>query len=503
MEALNENTAKIVHVLSQAVDAMRAQHSVEESIECVSKLLLLKKLLDQQPRNNLRLFSEEADNLSEALAKRTSEKGYLRRNNRTLSSHPSTGKSVLQPLASTSQTSSKLIIDLEKHDPTLEGDSISLEVNFWNRFSRETLQRVMEILDQLNLSDSYLSNANDLGEAYENFLEKYAEVERFRREVYTPTQLCKMLIELILPEQGNSIYDPACGSGELLAAAAKFIQRSKEESIEIAVFGQTPIEQGQKIAKINLMLHGVYDPDIRLGNSVLSPQFVANNELLLFDVVLTNPPFGVRFPSEDLRAAKQSSRFPYGVPPSGSDGVSLYIQHALSSLKATGKAAMILPRGVLFRESEKNIRKHLIEADQIEAVIELAPKLFHSTSIPVVVIVFNKNKTHKQCILLVDASHEYETERGRNHLSPEQFKRIVSTYHNFSGTKFSRSVSIEEIRANVYDLTVDRYVKQDKEEFDITAEFERLHQLDTRQIELEKSMNNHLWKLGIKVYQDL
>ena len=455
------NAAYITHVLSQAVNIMRAQHSVGESIECVSKLLLLKRLIDQQPGMNSGNFSLEAVNLSEAI--------------------------------------SKLTADLEKHDPALEGVFVSSEANFWNRFSDEILQQVMQLLDELDLSPTNLTNANDLGQAYENFIEKYAEIERFQREVYTPVQVCRLLVELTRLEQVTSIYDPACGSGELLAAAVAYIQRSKGETAEIAVFGQTPIEQGQTIAKINLMLHGIHHPDIRLGNNILSPRFVANNQPMLFDIALANPPFGLKRSPEVLIDAKWSDRSPDGVPRNGSDRVYLYIQHVLASLKPNGKAAMILPRGVLFRHSEERIRKQLIEADQIEAVIELAPKLFRSTSIPVVVMVFNKNKIHKRRILLIDASHEYETGKGRNRLSPEQVDHIVSTYHDFSETEFSKLVSIEEIEANIYDLTIDRYIKQKQEEFDITAEIEQLRRLDTRQIELEESMGNYLRKLGIKL----
>lgn len=204
---------------------------------------------------------------------------------------------------------------------------------------------------------------------------------------------------------------------------------------------------------------------------------------------------------ELLKNINFPKRFDYGIPGNGI-GNYLFIQHILSSLGKQGKASVILPRGVLSREGDEGqIRKKIIEDDLIEAVIEIAPKLFYNVSIPVVIMIFNRNKYHKNKILFIDASREYEAKRGQNFLQPEHIDRIVCAYRSLEDEEgFAKIVSIEEIAKKNYNLSVDYYVIPPADEkIDISVEVSNLHRLEAERSELETKIDDYLRALGIKL----
>lgn len=472
------NALEIEVILWQAIDILRTQYSLGEVRVCILKLLLFKRLSDLLPHDGHQLPIGQESYWSLIEKK-----------------HENLAKTI-----------NEAFILIEKEYPHLEEVLTDKEVltdskfDFWSRFNDKNLHYVIQILSKLDLRGESFSEVRQLGEVIEWLLEKIASLGEKTQRAYTPRHITTMMVELIAPQQGATIYDPACGSGGFLVEALRFVKRNKGEQAKIGLYGQDENIQECKIAKINLMLHGTEQPNVQLGNAIREPAFVEENHLSPFDAVLLNPPFNLKFPKLTPESIVYPSRFPYGIPRNGV-GDFLFIQHALSSLKKKGKAAIILPRGVLFREGEEEkIRQDIIEDDWVETVIELAPKLFYHVSIPVSIVIFNRSKRNKKKVLFIDASHEYKPGRGHNILAPEHVERIVSTYCSSQDEEgFARLVSIEEIAKNKYDLSVNRYIMYPNEEVDIASEVEQLHQLEVKRAELEKEIDNYLQALGIEL----
>lgn len=466
------NAVEIEHKLWQVIEVLRAKYSLDEIRDCILQLLLFKRVSD--------LLSEKGQNLSVPI------ESYW---------------SVLeQEQHHLAKKFNEALTLMETANPYLKGVFTDSEIDFWSRFDDKTLWYLIELFSKLNLRGEAPDDLNKLGEISEWLIEKSASTGVNTRGVYTPRQITTMMVKLINPQQNTSIYDPACGSGEFLAESVRFIRESGKDVTEVKIHGQAASTQECATAKINLMLHGIDKPDIRPGNAIFEPCFV-QGDLGSFDVVLLNPPFNLKYSQWDLKAIRYPDRFSYGIPSNGV-GDFLFIQHAIHSLKDGGKAAIVLPRGVLFRKGdEEKIRKEMIEDDWIEAVIELAPKLFYQTSIPVTVVIFNQNKPNKNKILFIDASREYEAGRGQNLLKPEHIDHIVSAYYSFQYEEgFTRLVSVEEIAENEYNLSVNRYVIPPvNEQINIALEVERLHQLEAERYELEKKIDDYLQALGIEL----
>ena len=467
------NAIEIEHTLRQVMEALRAKYSLDEIRDCILKLFLFKRVSD--------LLPEKGQNLSVPIE--------------------SYWSIVRQEQNHLAQKLNEVLTLLEIANPYLKGVLTDSEIDFWSRFDDKTLRYLIELFSDLDLRGEAPNDLNKLGEVSEWFVEKSASTGANTRGVYTPRQLTTMMVELINPQQKASIYDPACGSGEFLAETIRFIRGSGKDVAEVKIHGQVASTQGCATAKVNLMLHGIENPDIRSGNAIFEPCFVQDNKLRLFDIVLLNPPFNLKYSQRDLEKIRYPERFSYGIPSNGV-GDFLFIQHAIHSLKDTGKAAIVLPRGVLFRKGdEERIRKEMVEDDWVEAVIELAPKLFYQTSIPVTVVIFNKKKPNRNKILFIDASREYEAGKVQNLLKPEHIDHIVSVYHSFQDEEgFARLVSAEEIADNEYNLSINRYVIPPvDEQINVALEVERLHQLEAERYELEGRIDGYLQALGIEV----
>lgn len=467
------NVLEIERILWRVMEVLRANYSLDEIRDCTLKLLLFKRLSD--------LSSEEGQRLS---VPKESHWFVIEHEQHHLA-----------------QKLNESLTLLETANPNLEGVFTNLEVNFWSRFNDETLQHIIKIFSELNLSGEKSDDLSQLAEASGWFIEKIASTGANIREIYTPQQLTTMMVRLMNPQQEISIYDPACGSGEFLAESVRFIREDRGDLSKVKIYGQAANIQECATAKTNLILHGIENSDIRLGNAIFEPCFVEDGEVRLFDIVVANPPFNLKYSLERFKEVDYSNRYPYGIPSNG-NGNFLFIQHIISSLTNTGKAAVLLPRGVLFsRGEEAEIRKTIIAADLIKAVIELAPKLFYHVSIPVVIVIFDRSKSNKNKVLFIDASCEYKAGRGQNLLQHEHVERILSTYRNFQEEEgFARLVSVKEIAENKYNLSVNRYViPPTNEKINISLEIEKLHHLEAERSKLEGRIDDYLQALGIKL----
>ena len=270
-----------------------------------------------------------------------------------------------------------------------------------------------------------------------------------------------------------------------MTESVKFIKKNQKKLSNLKLYGEEVNLQRRAIAKINLIFHGISQPDIRLGDTLFKPSFIKNDKPELFDIILASPPFNIKYQPDDIKKIKYPARFPYGIPRSRADF--LFVQHILSSLTNKGKAAIILPTGFLYNQTNERIRNDIIESDLIEAIIELPNHLFYQTSINVLVIIFNRNKNHKNKILFINARDGYEKVKTQNILNSNHIECIVSSYRNFKNKEgFSTIVSLQKIVKNEYNLNIDRYIMpQMSDKIDIYYEIAELHQLESERSELE------------------
>jgi type I restriction enzyme M protein len=309
-----------------------------------------------------------------------------------------------------------------------------------------------------------------LGAAYEYLIRDFADsAGKKGGEFYTPRPVVRMMVRLTQPQEGHSVYDPACGSGGMLILSKEYVEQQGGNPRYLGLYGQENAGSVWSIAKMNMLLHGIASADLRNEDSVGAPQHTEGGELMRFDRILTNPPFSLNYGPTEKEGQKHwqpdfPERFRYGTVPLGAKKADLmFLQHMIASLKADGMLATVMPHGVLFRGGdEKRIRAGIIDDDLIEAVIGLAPNLFYGTGIPACILVLRargaKPSERQGKVLFINADREYYEGRAQNHLLPEHIEKIVSTFDGFDEVPaFSSIVTNEELRENDYNLNIRRY----------------------------------------------
>ena len=259
------------------------------------------------------------------------------------------------------------------------------------------------------------------------------------------------------------------------------------------------------MAKINLLLHGIFDFDIRLGDTIRDPKLVQNDKLILFDRVIANPPFNLNNCGYKYADFDYYSRFRYGIPPKNRSNFA-FIQHILATLKEAGKAGVIVPFGVLFRGGKEGlIRQRIVKDDLIEAVIGLPANLLFGAGIPIAVLIFNRKKVEerKNKILFIDASNQYEKSHNQNYLPSEGISQIIAFYQSFTNQEgYAKVIALEELAANDYMLNINRYIlpcNLENKEIDIETKLTKLDELEAKRALAENDMNKYLRELGVNV----
>ncbi|MEM4056762.1 MAG: class I SAM-dependent DNA methyltransferase [Thermoplasmatales archaeon] len=376
-----------------------------------------------------------------------------------------------------------------------------------NRENTEILRQLMEVFSERKL---YHVSPDVLGDAYEWILSYFAPQKAKEGEVYTPREVINLLVELIDPavDGGIEIYDPACGSGGMLISAYNHIKKKfGEESVKkVFLYGQEVNPLTAALCKMNMFIHDIRDHRIEIGDTLMWPKLKdEEGKIKRFDVVIFNPPWNQDgYEEEKLKKAEDwQERFSYGFTPSQSaDWV--WVQHALASTKQNGKVGLVIDNGCLFRGGkEKNVRAKILDADLVDCVILLPEKLFYNTGAPGAIILFNKVKPSERRgkVLFINASQEYEKHpevRKLNSLSDENIRRIVEAYKNFRDVEdFAKVVSLDEVRANSYNLNVTLYVvpAEKGEEIDIFKEFEELKALEVEKDEIIAKLEEYIQKI--------
>ncbi len=320
--------------------------------------------------------------------------------------------------------------------------------------------------EDLNLKPSRVGTLDVIGNAYEYLIKNFAASGGQKAgEFYTPPEVSDLIAELLDPQPGDDICDPACGSASLLMKCGCKV-RKNHDSKEYALYGQEAIGSTWSLAKMNMFLHGEDNHRIEWGDTIRNPLLKEpdGNGLLHFDIVTANPPFSLDKWGHEDAEADRFKRFLRGIPPR-SKGDYAFILHMIDTTLPTGKVGVIVPHGVLFRGSaEGKIRKALIEENLLEAVIGLPTNLFFGTGIPAAILIFNKAKEHKD-VLFIDASKEYQDGKKQNKLRAQDIEHIIAAYQAFETTdKYSYRAGLEEIEENEFNLNIPRYVDTFEEE---------------------------------------
>src|SRR5574343_379215 len=406
--------------------------------------------------------------------------------------------------------------------------------------SDHTLQRLLRHFNQYKLGNDDLYKADMLGDAYEYLIKQFADdAGKKGGEFYTPKAVVQLVVELIDPQPGHSVYDPTCGSGGMLVESAHHIARLPGGTLlgdkpNVLLYGQEKNLGTWAIAKLNLYLHNMRAESER-GDTLVEPKHLEGDYLKTFDRVIANPPFSAKqwwSPLELAKEAEQEAdkkpkapnykqvrdpygRFVYGVPPRGYADLA-FAQHMLASLKADGRMGIILPHGVLFRSGEEGrIREGLLfgtdaasgnqPGDLIEAVIGLPSALFYNTGIPACVLVLNKRKpaAPKGKVIIIHSSRDYLEGKAQNSLRPEDISRITSTHkaafeHQTEVENDCRVVTLDEIRRNDANLNIARYIDngETEESVDVAATLAQLAALAEEEAQIDARLNGYLAELG-------
>ncbi len=358
---------------------------------------------------------------------------------------------------------------LEDENETLSG--VLKHVNFNEEINGRRKVRdadLKDLIDHFNQPGFILVNDNFefpdlLGAAYEYLIKYFADsAGKKGGQFYTPGQVVRLMVQLLKPTEGMSIYDPTAGSGGMLIQSSAWVGEQDGDSDNLELHGQENDGGVVSICKMNLILHNLTNSDIGFGDTLEEPLNVQHGQLRQFYRVLANPPFSQNYTQA---RCERPERFKYGfTPETGKKADLMFVQHMLASLKPMGRAAIVMPHGVLFRGGkEKDIRKGMLNDNGgvIEAIIGLPPKLFYGTSIPAAILVLNKNKPDELHgkVFFVNADAEFAEGKNQNSLRPEDIEKIDHVFTNKREvSQYSRLVDLDEIERNDWNLNIRRYV---------------------------------------------
>jgi len=335
----------------------------------------------------------------------------------------------------------------------------------------DRLSKLVAIFEGLDLSANRTEGDDLLGDAYEYLMRHFAtESGKSKGQFYTPAEVSRILAKVIgisrQTPQDATVYDPTCGSGSLLLKAS-----DEAGPKGLTIYGQEMDNATSALARMNMILHDNPTAAIWKGNTLAAPQWKeGNNQLKTFDFAVANPPFSNKNWTSGLDAEHDEfGRFVWGVPPD-KNGDYAFLLHIIKSLKSTGKGAVILPHGVLFRgNAEARIRENLLKQGYIKGIIGLPANLFYGTGIPACIIVIDKESAHtrafnaladhEQGLFMIDASKGFIKDGNKNRLREQDIHKIVDTFtHGLTLEGYSRWVPLSEIARNDYNLNIPRYI---------------------------------------------
>jgi type I restriction enzyme M protein len=437
-----------------AAVTLRGKIDAGDYKQYIFPLLFLKRICD--------VYDEEFVN---ALSKSNQDSEYAAfgENHRFQIPAESNWNKVRESTVNVGATLQDAMISIEKANPdTLSGIFGDAPWTNKERLSDEILINLIEHYSKykLNLSDV---PDDQLGNAYEYLIKKFADDSgHTAAEFYTNRTVVKLMTMIMNPQPGESVYDPTCGSGGLLLNCALHLKSEGKEYRTLKLYGQEINLITSSIARMNMFLHGIEEFDIVRGDTLVNPAFIEKDKLKKFNVILANPPYSIKSWNKKSFENDPFGRNIWGTPPQGCADYA-FQQHIQKSLDdKNGRSCVLWPYGVLFRETEYEIRKKMIENDLVECVISLGKNLFYNSTMESCLLITNNNKpkVKKNKILFIDAREELKKEKTISYLLPEHMLKIYNTFIEFKSIEgFSYVADISEVLKKEASLNIPLYVK--------------------------------------------
>ncbi|GHJ31590.1 hypothetical protein TPA0910_60230 [Streptomyces hygroscopicus subsp. sporocinereus] len=336
------------------------------------------------------------------------------------------------------------------------------------RFTDNELRSLIRHFSLYELRNEDFEFPDLLGAAYEYLIGRFADSAGQRGgEFYTPRSVVRMMVRLVDPQPGDTVYDPCAGSGGMLIAANEYVEEHGGDTRELMVCGQDKNGASWSMATMNMLLHGIREFDLRHGDTLAEPLHLTEDKRLRkFSKVLSNPPFSLNYDAALVAKADEDHgrRMLDWTPEGGKKADLMFVQHMVAVLEEEGVAATVMPHGVLFRGgAERDIRERFLKADVIEAVIGLGPNLFYGTGIPACILVLRRpgRKLGKRAgnVLFINADRDFVAGRNQNELGPEHAEKIVATFTKWREIEgYSRIVTREDLLKAEANLNIRRWV---------------------------------------------
>ena len=383
---------------------------------------------------------------------------------------------------------------IERANPdTLSGVFSSFDDANWTdktKLTDERLKDLIEHMSRIKVGNKNYS-ADVMGDAYEYLIKKFADLSKKNAgEFYTPRSIVKLMVMLLNPKPGDTVYDPACGTAGMLIEAIRHI--NNRQLTYGKMYGQEKNLSTSAIARMNLFLHGARDFKIAQGDTLRQPAFISKNKLQTFDCVLANPPFSLETWGAAAFESDKYGRNIWGCPTDSSADFA-WLQHMVKSMDPrTGKCAVVLPQGVLFHSGkEGSIREQLIKADILECVIALVGGVFYSTGVSACILLLNNHKSqaHKNKVCLIDASNIYTPQRAQKIMTDNDIQKVYDLYESYEDKiELCKIVSIDDIEKAGNVLSVGTFIEKKKQEIIPPEEvrrsyyesLDRVHEAETR-----------------------
>lgn len=378
----------------------------------------------------------------------------------------------------------------------------------WTNKKRLPDSLLKDLLEHFSGKTLSLANCpeDELGQGYEYLIKKFADDSgHTAQEFYTNRTVVHLMTEMLKPQSGESVYDPTCGSAGMLISCVAYLKSRGLEWRNVSLYGQEINQLSSAIGRMNLFLHGIEDFEIANDDTLMHPTFLDAGKLRTFDIVLANPPYSISQWNREAFASDPFGRNMFGTPPQSRADYA-FIQHIIKSLDPrTGRCAILLPHGILFRKEERQMRELMVRSDIVESVVGLGANLFFNSPMEACVLVCRTKKPASRVgrVLFIDASAEVTRRNAQSYLEDAHIAKIASAYESNEAVRgFSAYATIDEITDKNFSLSIPLYVRNEANvivngnETDIVAAVDEWEDARLRRAEAFEAVRNYLLENG-------